>query len=280
MAADTPMNSANINDPTAIKTLLDQLRASQAWRDTLNSNSSNVASEHHADAQSSPASLDNVQREPRAQSADEAPPPPSVAALLSQLRTSEWTSVAINTPPMSNARAVPHPSRNIPRPSQEQPPSQPEQCAPKLAAVSSKAVQGIRSMSFQQALPHLTELADDPGFLAAISRLRQEQNALERQLWEERQTIHKKHEEKVKVARTKATLIRAGLSKHEADMMNDAYRRDLQRFDTERVLLAWDALVQKQQTALETLGVPTMFAATFQAECEKQRRVVQVLEGL
>lgn len=51
-------------------------------------------------------------------------------------------------------------------------------------------------------------------------------------------------------------------------MMNDAYRRDLQRFDTERVLLAWDALIQKQQAALEILGVPTMFATTSQADCQ------------
>ena len=50
--------------------------------------------------------------------------------------------------------------------------------------------------------------------------------------------------------------------------MNDAYRRDLQRFDTERVLLAWDALIQKQQAALETLGVPTMFATTSQVDCQ------------
>lgn len=52
-------------------------------------------------------------------------------------------------------------------------------------------------------------------------------------------------------------------------MMNDAYRRDLQRFDKERVLLAWDALIQRQQAALETLGVPTMFATTSsQADCQ------------
>jgi len=51
-------------------------------------------------------------------------------------------------------------------------------------------------------------------------------------------------------------------------MMNDAYCRDLQRFDKERVVLAWDALIQKQQAALETLGVPTMFGTTSQADCQ------------
>ena len=51
-------------------------------------------------------------------------------------------------------------------------------------------------------------------------------------------------------------------------MMNDAYCRDLQRFDKERVLLAWDALIQRQQAALETLEVPTMFATSSQADCQ------------
>ncbi|KIJ19850.1 hypothetical protein PAXINDRAFT_107328 [Paxillus involutus ATCC 200175] len=135
-------------------------------------------------------------------------------------------------------------------------------------------------MSFQQALLHLTRLSGNPEFVASVARLQQEQKDLEQQLWEERRAIHRKHEEKVRVARAKAALIGAGLSKHEADMMNDAYRRDLQRFGAERALLAWDALIQKQQAALEGLGVPTMFPTTSQANCEKQRRVVQVLEGI
>lgn len=57
-------------------------------------------------------------------------------------------------------------------------------------------------------------------------------------------------------------------------MMNDAYRRDLQRFDRERVLFAWDALIQKQQVTLQTLGVPTMFATTSQADCQVSVRCV------
>ncbi|KAF8556257.1 hypothetical protein OG21DRAFT_673589 [Imleria badia] len=278
------MNSTNINDPAAVKALLDQLRASQVWQETLNSSSSPIGSERHAGVREAPAStLEDVQDESRALSSDTAPPA-SVASLLSRLRTSEWTSIASNTPSVSNPRTTHQLSRNIPRPSQDLPPNQSEHRTPRhVVATSSTRVQDcqdIRFISFQQALPHLTQLASDPDFLTAVSRLRQEQNELEQQLWEERQAIHKKHEEKVKVARTKATLIGAGLSKHEVDMMNDAYRRDLQRFDKERVLLAWGALIQKQQAALETLGVPAMFATTSQADCQKQRRVVQVLEGL
>ncbi|KAF8450894.1 hypothetical protein L210DRAFT_259955 [Boletus edulis BED1] len=276
------MNSTNINDPVAVKAILDQLRASRLWRDTLNSSSSHISSEQHADVRESPSpsTLEDVQGESKAQSFDAAPPA-SVASLLSQLRSSPWTPIAVDTPPVSNAPTT-HPlSQNIPRPKLQDPqPTQSEHRTPWPVAATPVQDVDIRSLSFQQALPHLTQLASDPQFLAAVSRLRQEQNELEQQLWEERQAIHKKHGEKVKVARTKATLIGAGLSKHEADMMNDAYRRDLQRFDKDRALLAWDALIQKQQATLESLGVPAMFATSSQANCQKQRRVVQVLEGL
>ena len=41
--------------------------------------------------------------------------------------------------------------------------------------------------------------------------------------------------------------------------MTDAFRKELQQFDGERALPAWDGLVTKQQSALEALGVPTMY---------------------
>lgn len=135
-------------------------------------------------------------------------------------------------------------------------------------------------MTFQQALPRLTQLASNPEFITAVARLRDEQKELERQLWEERCEIRRKHEEKVKVARTKANMIGAELSKHEVDTFNDAFRRATQKFDTERMLLAWDALMEKQQTALEALGVPTMFRTSSKESYDKQKKVVQVLEGL
>lgn len=72
----------------------------------------------------------------------------------------------------------------------------------------------------------------------------------------------------------------AELSKHEVEMLNDAFRREVQKFDAERVLIAWDALIEKQQIALETLGVPTMFRTGSKENLEKQKKVMQVLEGL
>ena len=40
--------------------------------------------------------------------------------------------------------------------------------------------------------------------------------------------------------------------------LTQAYKKELQKFDTQRVILAWDGLMSKQQAALESLGVPAM----------------------
>lgn len=42
--------------------------------------------------------------------------------------------------------------------------------------------------------------------------------------------------------------------------LNDAYKKELIRFDQDRALTAWDALASKQQEQLQRLGVPTMFS--------------------
>ncbi|TFY78100.1 hypothetical protein EWM64_g5910 [Hericium alpestre] len=111
--------------------------------------------------------------------------------------------------------------------------------------------------------------------------MKREQDQLEKKLWEERQAIKKKHEEKVKVAKTKASMVGAGgLSKHEADMFSDAVRKELQKFDAERAVPAWDGLVAKQQAVLEALAVPTMFVTSSTSDVEKQQRVMQVLQNV
>ncbi|KAH9918146.1 uncharacterized protein B0H18DRAFT_1086887 [Fomitopsis serialis] len=159
----------------------------------------------------------------------------------------------------------------------------------------------LRNLTFQQALPHLAQLAEDAGFVDAISTIRKEQADLERRLWDERAAILRKHEEKVKVARTKATLVGGtGLTQYEADVMSDAFRQELRKFDAQRVLPAWDGLVAKQQAKLEALGVPAMFSTTSGADrqvsmmastiakgvlcrliiSQRQQRVIQVLVGI
>ena len=76
------------------------------------------------------------------------------------------------------------------------------------------------------------------------------------------------------------------LSKHEADvfatsfpmaqmlisisymgqMMQTAFKKELEKFDRNRALLAWDGLISKQQTMLASHSVPTMFVTIEDAD--------------
>lgn len=51
-------------------------------------------------------------------------------------------------------------------------------------------------------------------------------------------------------------------------MLSDAHRNELAKFDKERVLVAWDGLVAKQQAALEKMQVPTMHVTDDKAQRE------------
>lgn len=50
--------------------------------------------------------------------------------------------------------------------------------------------------------------------------------------------------------------------------MSDNFRKELRKFDVERVLPAWDALVRGQQARLEALKVPTMFVTSETGDVE------------
>lgn len=43
--------------------------------------------------------------------------------------------------------------------------------------------------------------------------------------------------------------------------MSQSFEKELDKFDKERVLPAWDALISRQQAALDKLGVPSMFVS-------------------
>ncbi|KAK7061357.1 hypothetical protein R3P38DRAFT_654186 [Favolaschia claudopus] len=253
------MSFTNINDPAGVKALLDRLRASQTWQNIINP----------------------PPEQPPTPAAAPAPPytepTNSVAALLSQLNAPPVSTSPPSTqsfPGPSNARHPPSSNkesafRSVP------PPSAP-------AATQYQPLEDVRSLTFQQALPRLAQLSDDPVIVSTIQKLKQEQDKLERDLWAERTAIRVKYEEKVNVAKVKASMIGAGsgLSKHEADMLVQAYERDLARFDKERALPAWDGLVTSQQAALAQLRVPTMFPTAIRDDRERQQKVVQVLEGI
>ncbi|KAE9395640.1 hypothetical protein BT96DRAFT_141127 [Gymnopus androsaceus JB14] len=238
----------DINDSAGIQALLEQLKSSQAWKDavassdTINENES--FQQHNVDDASQPN-----------------PPTPSVsvATLLSQLQAEPYSDATTSQDHTFDSflpLSPPHP------------------------ATPGQRADDSRYLTFHQALPVIAGLSEDPRFSKTLKSMKDEQNALETRLWEERKAILAKYEEKIKVAKTKATMIGSGISKHEAKMLSDAFEKELKRFDMERVLPAWDGLVLQQQEALAQMGVPTMFSTTDPSLREKQQKMIQVLDGL
>lgn len=279
------MSSSNINDPAAVAALLEQLQASNVWQQ--------IVSEQ---AQSAAVPVSAPEPEPAPAPADsevsDAPSHRSVAELLAQLKTPGNASprvwdAPLTRPATNNYPFAPPPSSSLPNSSSYHA----SDASPDLPLASSSPPPGPaapsvpplnpRSCTFQEALPLLSRLGADSVFVAAINRLRQDQDSLERKLWTDREAIQRKYADKVKVAKTQATIIGAdGLSKHDAMMLQDAYQREIRKFDKERVLSAWDALAARQQAQLEALGVPNMFVTSEPKDKERQKQIIQVLVGL
>jgi len=51
-------------------------------------------------------------------------------------------------------------------------------------------------------------------------------------------------------------------------MLVDAHKKDLQKFDRDRALPAWDSLLSQQQVKLQKLQVPAMHITSESAERE------------
>ncbi|KAG5654653.1 hypothetical protein H0H81_009901 [Sphagnurus paluster] len=182
-------------DPASVKAILDQLRVSQAWQQAVAPLSTEP--EVSTPAISIPDQHVPVSTPIEGYIPDPAPATatssPSVAALLSQLQSSSsWA-------PPDKTNAFEHEidySQSSDFPTADV-------ILPSTNAVTSPRVQDPRSFTFQQALPRISQLADDSGFVAAVTKLKKEQDELERQLWEDRRNIYRKYEEKVKIATTK-----------------------------------------------------------------------------
>ena len=56
--------------------------------------------------------------------------------------------------------------------------------------------------------------------------------------------------------------------------MTDAFCRELKQFDKERALPAWDGLISRQQSTLETLGVPTMFPTSKETDRQVRKHCI------
>ncbi|KAH9024561.1 hypothetical protein EDB85DRAFT_2150393 [Lactarius pseudohatsudake] len=273
------MSFDNINDPEGVKALLDTLRSSQAWAKAVES--SEVAHPSTLPPQGVQP-FDSLRvsapgpEDAGAPSIKPSPPnlshgTPSVADLLSQLQATQIPTSGSNTAQCSRTLdppAAPRDHSNTPSTSNTSSDHTPP---PQL---------DVRTLSFQQSLAHISRLGEDPNVVADLVKMKQEQDKLEKQLWDERVGIQKRHEKKVQVETTKAKLIGVDLSERERKLMSDAFQKELRKFDAERVLPAWDGLVRGQQARLEALKVPTMFVTNDPSDMEKQRLVVNVLEGI
>lgn len=268
---------------------MNSLRASQAWADLQAAQSAKEVAQSQKENTSSSIELKtgqssisgtnetplDVSVETKAESNV-----PSVAGLLSQL--SSTSSQPVTRP------SAPYPVHNHAL-------SQHSTDAPSLhdkvnTSTGNSALspqhqlhpiqQNLRTVSFQQSLPIVSSLSEDPSFVEAVLQLRKDQDDLEQHLWDERQQIIEAQTEKVKVAMTKANMVGAGISERQANSIREGFVKQLDKFNTDRVFPAWDALVLRQQGKLETLGVPTMYRTESGLDRHRQQRIVQVLEGV
>ncbi|KAF8974712.1 hypothetical protein BDZ97DRAFT_45472 [Flammula alnicola] len=300
------MSFTNINDPAGIAALLEQLKSSAAWQELTTA----IATASGSSAHDPPAGSSNS--EPRistlsnvdepAQTTDSTPNPStiatiagtSVASLLSQLSAEAAdsftpTDFSYGYANVQNASEIPPP-----------PPLSFSHPAIPSASVTfaEEPTEDRRNFTFLQSLPVISELADTPTFADTIKKMKNDQQDLERHLWAEREAIYTKYQEKLKVAQNKAQMIGTVVSQHELNvrlvhisstetdvipfyqMVTDAFKKEIYRFDHERVIPAWDGLVSRQQNELAQIGVPTMFGTSDVQDREKQQQVISLLENI
>ena len=101
-------------------------------------------------------------------------PAPSVADLLSQLRASQ----SLEHPPSTTANAVRESDRTLERRSPPGPPplnhtlnASPVPEPQSVSTHASKSQQDVRSLSFQQALPHIAQLMEDPHVVESLTKV-------------------------------------------------------------------------------------------------------------
>ena len=57
--------------------------------------------------------------------------------------------------------------------------------------------------------------------------------------------------------------------------MTQSFSKELEQFDKNRVVAAWEGLITRQQSTLEAAGVPTMFVTSSQTDREvKSQRFI------
>jgi hypothetical protein len=159
----------DIQDPAGVKSLLEQLRTSQAWQDTIDQVPSQAKepnadlTPHTANEQSPSTGSSSINRESIATGT-------SVASLLSQLQSSPSWSAVVSSPTRPPPPAyAPTTSAFVSTMrvsvSEASPGRSPSR------GISISAPKDVRSYTFQQALPLLAQLSSDPDFVALLSKV-------------------------------------------------------------------------------------------------------------
>ncbi|CAE7114495.1 unnamed protein product [Rhizoctonia solani] len=230
-------------DANRINELLSQLQNSTAFQNVVTSNSNPTPS----------VPADDVT-------------PPTPASIAPQPQTSGSTVFDLLSrlnPGASSSNQPPPPANE----SGEKPPPPIPEASP----------EHLRSMTVQQALPHIAKLTQRAEVREMVKLLQARQNKLEQSLSETQQVTMQKHEQRVAYAKNKANIVGVPLSEKEMQDLDSQLAEDLKKFHTNHVLLLWDYQRTKQQTQLESLGVPCMFETSDPAAVQRQQKVLRII---
>ncbi|CAE6409363.1 unnamed protein product [Rhizoctonia solani] len=135
----------------------------------------------------------------------------------------------------------------------------------------------VRFMTVQQALPHISKLAQRAEIRDKVKKIQEAQNQLEQSLYASQQGVMKKHEQRVTYAKNKANIVGVSLSDKEIQDLDSQLTEDLKKFHKNQVLVSWDAQRTKQQKQLESLGLPCIFVTSDPAALQRQQKVLRIL---
>ncbi|KAH8830549.1 hypothetical protein DL96DRAFT_1707366 [Flagelloscypha sp. PMI_526] len=235
--------SYNTGEPD-LASLLESIRNSQAWKDTVQL----PASEVDTTSRSTIPAIVTESEHDELPPVQKTGPTPGLQALLARLNASSLPNTSPNGGETLNgySRASPIPTgfESLPSTGPSAPPGRPP------------FYRTPTSTSFSEAFSTIASKASDPAFAQAIGALKEQQNTLEQQLWKERMEIRQKFMAKIELAKKRAEIINVSITQHEAETLQSNYRMELQKFDKERVLTTWKARISLQKDVLESLGVP------------------------
>ncbi|KAG8998566.1 hypothetical protein FRB94_006776 [Tulasnella sp. JGI-2019a] len=138
----------------------------------------------------------------------------------------------------------------------------------------------LKSMGYVESLSRIEPLLRNTISSNILRKLQDDQKEVETRLWSSRQAILTAHEQKVRASCKKALIVTGveELEPRESQQLEEELAKALNKFDREQALPTWDALVKRQQEALENLGVPAMFVTSNVTERSRQQRLIRLLE--